>query len=279
MDLDVRSLLRWDGALPEPAATPGAPKRAKARRQVERLTPELLELQRRLFAAGREGSAQRVLLVLQGRDACGKDGVVKNVVGLLDPLAVRPTAFGRPTEEELAHDFLWRFDRALPDPGQVGVFNRSHYEDVLVVRVHELVPEPVWQARYGQIAAWEKGLVEGGCAVVKVFLHVSRAEQKTRLLDRLERPEKHWKVGSTDNDERGLWTDYDQAYDAALRQTSTPAAPWYVVPADHKWYRDWALAHLLLDTLRELDPQWPEPSDLDLPALRQELLDEPAEKS
>ena len=273
---DVRTLLRWDGTLPDPASTPGAPGKAKARRQVEKLAPELVELQERLFAAGKEGSTQRVLLVLQGRDACGKDGVVKNVVGRLRPLGVRVTAFGRPTEQELAHDFLWRFDQALPQTGQVGVFNRSQYEDVLVVRVHGLVPEPVWQARYGQIAAWEQGLVDGGCAVVKVFLHVSRGEQRARLLSRLDTPSKHWKVGSADNAERALWSDYDAAYDAVLAQTSTTDAPWYVVPADHKWYRDWALAHLLTETLRELDPQWPEPAGKDLAAIRQELLDQSA---
>ena len=269
--MDVRDLLRYDGTQRDPRDHPGVKSKAAARTAVAEMAPELADLQERLFANGKLGDRRRVLLVLQARDAGGKDGTVKHVVGLVNPAGVRITGFGKPTKEELAHDFLWRIENALPAAGQIGVFNRSHYEDVLVVRVHELVPRSVWGRRYGRINAWEKRLVASGCTVVKVFLDISRDEQRERLGERLVDPTKHWKVGSADLAERRLWDDYTLAYDAALTRTSTEHAPWHVVPADRKWYRDWAVTSILLETLRELDLAWPTPEGLDLPAMAAEL--------
>ena len=276
MATDVRSLLRFDGSRPDPRDTPGAPTKDRARAQVAELGTELAELQEKLFATGKLGSPKRVLLLLQGMDASGKDGAVKHVVGLINPAGVRITSFGAPTTEEGAHPFLWRMDNALPAAGQIGVFNRSHYEDVLIVRVHDLVPRAVWGRRYAQINAWEKRLTASGCTIVKVFLHLSPAEQRSRLLERLDDPTKHWKVGAADIGERRRWADYQAAYDAVLTKTNTEVAPWYVLPADRKWYRDWALTHLLLETLRGLDLRWPEPTGLDLDEMRATLLAEPS---
>ncbi|MGB8651872.1 MAG: PPK2 family polyphosphate kinase [Mycobacteriales bacterium] len=282
--MDVRSLLRYDGTLPDPRATPGVKGgvkggdkggdkgKAKARRQVAEMAPELAQLQEQLFANGKLGGRQSLLLVLQGRDASGKDGTVKHVVGQVNPAGVRITSFGKPTKEELAHDFLWRITQALPRPGELGVFNRSHYEDVLVVRVHDLVPRAVWSRRYARINAWEKRLVAAGTPVVKVLLHLSPDEQKQRLLARLQDPTKHWKVGTADLPERRLWPAYDEAYRAVLERTSTDVAPWYVVPADRKWYRDWAVSSLLLESLRDLHLTWPTPEGMDLAAMEQQLL-------
>jgi PPK2 family polyphosphate:nucleotide phosphotransferase len=181
------------------------------------------------------------------------------------------TAFAAPTEEEQAHDFLWRVRRALPRPGQLGVFDRSHYEDVLVARVHHLVPESVWSRRYGEINDFEAEVVAGGTTLVKVMLHVSREEQKKRLLRRLDRPDKHWKYDPRDIDERQNWDAYAEAYQAALTRCSTAVAPWFVVPADHKWYARWAVQQLLLEHLRALDLRWPE-ADVDIAAERERLL-------
>jgi PPK2 family polyphosphate:nucleotide phosphotransferase len=269
--MGVREHLRWDGTLPDPRSTPGVKGKKEAAADLEEVGPELADLQEQLFANGKTGGTRSALLVLQGRDASGKDGTVKKVVGLVNPAGCRITSFGKPTKEELAHDFLWRIDNARPAPGQVGVFNRSQYEDVLVVRVHSLVPESEWSTRYDRINAWERQVVEAGTTVVKVLLHISRDEQQERLLARLEDPTKHWKVGKDDIAERHLWPAYDEAYLAALERCSTDVAPWYVVPADRKWYRDWAVSHLLLEALRELDLGWPEPAGLDLPAMAEEL--------
>jgi PPK2 family polyphosphate:nucleotide phosphotransferase len=267
----VRELLRWKGALPEPRDTPGVKSKAQARKESEALGPELAELQEKLFANGKVGGKQRALLVLQGRDASGKDGAVKHVVGQVNPAGCKITAFGKPTEQEQARDFLWRITNALPAPGQLGVFNRSHYEDVLVVRVHELVPRAVWSRRYVRINAWERRVAASGTAIVKVFLHLSQEEQKERLLARVEDPTKHWKVGTDDLTERQLWEAYDQAYLDVLTKCSTDIAPWYVVPADRKWYRDWAVGHLLAETLRDLHLDWPTPQGVNLKAMKREL--------
>jgi PPK2 family polyphosphate:nucleotide phosphotransferase len=223
------------------------------------LLPELDDLQERLFASGRATpeTAPRVLLVLQGMDTSGKGGVVRHAIGMVDPQGVEITAFKAPTKTELAHPFLWRIDRALPGPGMIGIFDRSQYEDVLVVRVHDLVPEPVWGARYAEINAWEEQLVASGTTIVKCFLHVSHDKQKERLLERLADPTKYWKYNPGDVDERALWPAYTEAYEAALERCSTQHAPWFVVPADRKWYRNWAVAQLLVEHLRALDPQWP----------------------
>ena len=255
----------------DPRSTPGTDLgKAAARKAVAALGEPLADLQERLWAGGRTGDPRRVLLVLQGMDTSGKGGVVKHVAGLVNPTGVRISSFGKPTEEELSHDFLWRIERALPPAGLIGVFDRSHYEDVLVVRVHDLVPPEQWEARYDQINAWEAGLVESGVVVVKVFLHVSADEQRDRLLARLDDRSKHWKVNPGDVVERRHWHEYMAAYEAALSRCSTDVAPWHVVPADRKWYRDWAIAHLLLEALEGMDLRWPEP-ELDLDGMRAAL--------
>ncbi|MDF8263998.1 PPK2 family polyphosphate kinase [Luteipulveratus flavus] len=218
---------------------------------------ELDDLQERLYANGRDGVGPSVLLIVQGMDTAGKGGIMRHVIGSVDPQGVELTAFKAPTKEELAHPFLWRIRRALPQPGYIGVFDRSQYEDVLIVRVHDLVPPSTWTRRYGQINAFEAGVVERGTAVIKVMLHISADEQKSRLQERLDRPDKHWKYNPGDVDERGYWDAYQESYQAALDRTSTADAPWYVVPADRKWYARLAVHQLLLDHLRDLDLQWP----------------------
>ena len=272
MAKDIRELLRWDGSLPKTDASPGVKGKAEARAQVAALAPELADLQEKVFANGKVGAKERVLLLLQGMDASGKDGTVKHVVGLVNPRGCLLTSFGKPTKEELSHDFLWRITNALPSPGQLGVFNRSHYEDVLVVRVNELVPRAVWSRRFARINAWERRVTQQGTALIKVFLHISKEEQRARLLERIDDPTKHWKIGTDDNAARARWDDYQLAYRDVLDKCSTDVAPWYVVPADRKWYRDWAVSHLLLETLRDLHQVWPTPPDVDLKALRKQLL-------
>jgi PPK2 family polyphosphate:nucleotide phosphotransferase len=220
------------------------------------------DLQERLFA-GASTHGRSVLLIVQGMDTAGKGGIMRHVVGAVDPQGVRITAFKAPTPQERQHDFLWRIRSALPEPGMIGVFDRSHYEDVLVVRVHDLVPRAVWQRRYASINRFEQGVVAQGCVMVKVMLHVSREEQKKRLTQRLERPDKYWKYNPGDVDERMRWDDYQEAYEVALTRCSTDAAPWFVVPADRKWYARWAVQQLLLDALDSIDPQWP-PADFDV---------------
>jgi PPK2 family polyphosphate:nucleotide phosphotransferase len=274
MAKSVRDRLRWDGTLPDPRDTPGVKGKAQARKDVAAMAPQLADLQERLFANGHVGGQQRLLLLLQGMDASGKDGTVKHVVGQMNPSGCRITSFGKPTKEELAHDFLWRITNALPSAGQLGVFNRSQYEDVLVVRVHDLVPRSEWSRRYARINTWEKRVAAQGTAIIKVFLHISRDEQRERLLERLDTPEKHWKVGTADIPERHRWDDYQEAYLAALTKCSTDVAPWYVVPADRKWYRDWAVSHLLLETLTDLHLGWPTPPEVDLRAMRTQLREE-----
>ena len=269
MAKSVRDRLLWNGTLPDPADTPGVKGKAQARKEAAALAPQLADLQERLFANGKVGGRQRVLLLLQGMDASGKDGTVKHVVGQVNPGGCRITSFGAPTKEELSHDFLWRITNALPAAGQLGVFNRSQYEDVLVVRVHDLVPPAVWNRRYGRINTWEKRLTAQGTSLLKVFLHISKEEQRQRLLKRLDDPTKHWKIGTSDIPERDHWDHYQEAYLAALGRCS--AQPWYVVPADHKWYRDWAVSNLLLETLQDLELSWPSRDDLDLQAMRTQL--------
>jgi PPK2 family polyphosphate:nucleotide phosphotransferase len=271
MATSVRDRLLWNGTLPDPRDTPGVKGKDQARKALETITPEIAELQEKLFANGKLGGPDSVLLLLQGRDASGKDGTVKHVVGQVNPGGCRITGFGKPTKEELSHDFLWRITNALPGPGMLGVFNRSQYEDVLVVRVHDLVPRAVWGRRYARINSWEKRIASQGTHLIKVFLHISPDEQKERLLERVTDPTKHWKIGSADLPERLLWDSYSEAYLAALEKCSTDVAPWYVVPADRKWYRDWAVSSLLLETLRGLDQGWPTPEGIDLKELKQGL--------
>jgi PPK2 family polyphosphate:nucleotide phosphotransferase len=234
---------------------------------------ELSDLQERLWAQRTVGSAQRVLLVLQGMDTSGKGGELRHTIGLVDPQGVRITSFKAPTDEERAHDFLWRIEKGVPDPGFIGVFDRSHYEDVLIARVRELAPRREIERRYDAINDFEARLVAEGVTLVKCMLHISPAEQKERLAERLANPEKHWKYNPGDLDERALWPAYREAYEIALERTNTDAAPWHVVPSDKKWYRNLAVGQLLLDTLRGLHPQWPA-ADFDVEAEQDRLAQE-----
>ncbi|MDP3713339.1 MAG: polyphosphate kinase 2 family protein [Mycobacteriales bacterium] len=273
--MSARDLLRFVPGTPVTEAGcdahPGVSDKRAAAADVEALVEPSRDLQERLFAEGKHGSPRRVVVVLQGMDTSGKGGASESIGRLVAPAGLRVTSFGKPTDEERAHDFLWRIERALPAPGNVAVFDRSHYEDVLVVRVHDLVPRDEWESRYDRINAWEAELAAQGTTLLKVFLHLSYDEQRERLLARLDDPAKHWKVNPADLTERGHWAEYREAYQAALERCSTDVAPWYVVPADRKWYRDWAVAHLLHETLSELDPQWPARPDLDLAGMRDAL--------
>jgi PPK2 family polyphosphate:nucleotide phosphotransferase len=204
---------------------------------------------------------QKVLIVLQGMDTSGKDGVIRVVFEGVNPQGVRVAGFKVPTEEELDHDFLWRVHKQVPGRGEIVIFNRSHYEDVLVVRVHNLVPEAVWRGRYEQINAFEKMLADTGTTILKFFLHIDREEQKERLQARLDDPAKHWKFRLGDLKERALWNDYITAYEEALEKTSTPHAPWFVIPANSKSYRNLVIAGIIADTLEALDMRYPEPEE------------------
>ena len=262
----------------DPHGTPGLPDgevpkgEAKdwSRAEVERLGSVLAGHQERLYARAVRGDRRRVLLVLQSMDCGGKDGTIKSVVRALNPQGVRVTAFGPPSPDELAQHFLWRVNRELPPAGQFGVFNRSHYEDVLVVRVRSLVPETVWRARYDQINHFEADLAADGLTIIKVMLHISPDEQRERLIARLDDPTKRWKFRPGDLDDRALWSEYQTAYGDALNRCSTEAAPWYVVPADRKWYRNWAVANLLLAHLDELELTYPD-VDYDVDALEHQI--------
>ena len=274
----LRELLRvgdgFDLAGLDPASTPGSKGgKAAAAKEVAHGADRLSELQERLYAEARGGGRRALLLVIQGLDTSGKGGIMRHVVGAVDPQGIDLTAFKQPTAEELAHPFLWRIRRALPRPGQIGVFDRSHYEDVLIVRVHELVPPRTWKRRYATINRFERDVVADGTTIVKVMLHISREEQRERLLERLDRPDKHWKFNPRDIDERARWDDYQEAYAEALARCSTDVAPWFVVPADRKWYARWAVFRLLLEHLEELDPQWPA-AGFDVAAERRRLLTE-----
>jgi PPK2 family polyphosphate:nucleotide phosphotransferase len=226
--------------------------------------------QEMLFANGATGDRRRVLLVLQGTDTSGKDGVVRHVVGEVGPAGVSIRSFKKPTPAEAAHHFLWRVRRALPAPGMIGVFNRSHYEDVLITRVHEWIDEDTWARRIEEINAFEQELVDGGTTILKCFLHIGYAEQRARLLARLDDPTKLWKFNPGDIDERAYWSDYQTAYAAVIAKTSTEAAPWYIVPSDRKWYRNWAIGQLLAEALGDLDLSYPA-ADFDIEAARARL--------
>jgi PPK2 family polyphosphate:nucleotide phosphotransferase len=258
----------------DPRATPLAPGEKEHTREVMAADGQrLAELQERLFAEGAVGGRRRVLLVLQGMDTSGKGGVVRHVVGAVQPQGVQYTAFKRPTPEELSHGFLWRIRRAVPGPGMLGVFDRSHYEDVLAGSVRGLVSSAVVERRHREIVRFEHQLAEDGVAIVKVFLHLSPWEQKQRLLARLDDSAKRWKLDPADIDDRALWPAYQRAYETVLECTDTDTAPWYVVPSDRKWYRNWAVGRLLLETLTELDPRLPEPT-YDVAQQRDRLIEE-----
>ncbi|MET0702077.1 MAG: polyphosphate kinase 2 family protein [Mycobacterium sp.] len=255
----------------EPSSTPGfTGKKKDAPALQEERNARFAGLQEMLYARSREGDTRSVLLVLQGMDTAGKGGIVKHVVGAGNPQGIRYHSFGVPTEEERAHDYLWRIRNALPPAGHLGVFDRSHYEDVLVVRVHDLVPPEVWGARYDEINAFEKELVDNGTTIVKVAMFVSLKEQKKRLAERLERPDKYWKFNPADIDERLLWPAYQEAYQAVLDKTSTEYAPWHVVPCDKKWYSRLAITELLIEALKSLDLSWP-PATFDVEAQKTRL--------
>ena len=256
----------------DPRSTPGYEGNKKSgRKDLKTCIPELDDLQERLFAAHHdEESGPAVLLVLQAMDTAGKGGIVRHVVGSVDPQGVELSAFKAPTKEELAHDFLWRIRPRVPGPGMIGVFDRSHYEDVLIGKVRELADGKEIERRYTAINTFEAELAEAGVRIIKVMLHISPDEQKDRLMERLDRPDKYWKYNPGDVDERLLWPDYMKAYQAVFERTSTEAAPWYVVPADRKWYARLAVQRLLLDALRNIDPQWPA-ADFDIDVERERL--------
>ena len=227
--------------------------KAQALEQLAETKAELDLLQQRLYAE----QQRSVLLVLQAMDAAGKDGTIRSILSGLNPQGVRVASFKAPGGPEAQHDYLWRVHAVCPARGELGVFNRSHYEDVLVVRVRELVPQARWKRRYRHIREFERMLVDEGTSIIKCFLHVSKQEQAKRLQERIDDPEKHWKFRAADLDERKVWAKYHRAYEDALSETSTDEAPWYVVPADHNSARNLAVANLLLRTLRELDPKVP----------------------
>jgi PPK2 family polyphosphate:nucleotide phosphotransferase len=283
----MRDLLRVhsDGVTPvdlaavDPRSTPGLPDRRVtgddpkgwARAQVAAIGAELGRQQEMLFASAKVDPAEgrRLLLVLQAMDCGGKDGTIRRVAGAMDPLGLHIRSFGTPTFEERNHHFLWRIRKALPAPGYVGVFNRSHYEDVLIARVESLVLEQVWRGRYDEINEFEQELAEAGVTMVKVMLHISAEEQLERLRKRLDDPRKHWKYHPSDVDSRARWDDYQAAYADALARCASPE-PWYLVPADRKWYRDWAVARLLAETFADLRLSYP-PADFDIERERRRL--------
>ncbi|WP_454301238.1 PPK2 family polyphosphate kinase [Salana multivorans] len=253
------------------AATPGwTGSRAEAEARLAALGEEMSELQERLFAEGRSGGRRAVLLVIQGLDTAGKGGIVRHVIGMVDPQGVSLRSFGVPTQEERSHHYLWRIDRSLPPGGKIGVFDRSQYEDVLVVRVDGLAPLEEIEARYEEINQFEKALVDRETYVVKVALVVSPQEQYQRLRERLERPDKHWKFSLGDLKVRAKRPAYDEAYQLVLERTNTSWAPWYVIPADNKWFARLAVAELLVQALRDLDLTWPA-ADFDVTAAMAEL--------
>ena len=236
-------------------ATPGARGKKAAEKLFDPLNRRLAELQNHLWAEHR----RKVLVVLQGMDTSGKDGTIQHVFRGVNPLGVDVAAFKAPSEEELAHDFLWRIHRAVPGAGKITIFNRSHYEDVLAARVRKLVPKAVWKARYGQIVHFEELLAESGTLVLKFFLHIDRDEQKKRLEERLRDPEKRWKFRRGDLDDRALWDDYMRAYEEAIAETHRAEAPWYLVPANRKWYRNLVVATTLVEQLEAMKIERPEP--------------------
>lgn len=281
--LDLRSLLAVpadpDAAREmlervHPRAKPaGARDKQDAALRMQNYAAELQELQVRLIANADGPAPRRVLLILQGMDTAGKGGVINKTIRLLHPSSLELHSFKAPSAEERKHDFLWRIRQHLPHPGEIGIFDRSHYEDVLIQKVHAMADPQTIEQRYGAINEFEQELVDGGCTVVKCFLNVSKAEQKKRLLARLDNYRKHWKFNPADIDERQHWDAYQEAYFAALTRCSTPGAPWYAVPADRKWYRNWAVGRLLLEALRDMQLRYPA-VDFDVAQQRARLLDE-----
>jgi PPK2 family polyphosphate:nucleotide phosphotransferase len=269
----VRNLLRakaQDGrfrlAEVDPDSTPGLKKKKKASQDFAKQKAKLFGLQERLYAEHKRA----ILLVLQGMDTSGKDGTITHVIGNLNPQAVEITPFKQPTPEEKRHGFLWRIRRRLPPDGNIGIFNRSQYEDVLIARVHGLAPLNVIERRYGLINRFEKQVSNQRIKIVKICLHISYEEQRSRLIERLKDPDKQWKFSEHDIDERAYWDDYQSAYSIAITNCSTNYAPWYVVPANDKDYRNWAVSRILIETLEEMNHQYPHPK-LDIPRLMKRL--------
>ena len=255
----------------DPAVKPGfSGKKSDAKRLLAAESAQLSQLQEKLYAASRVGGERSVLLVLQAMDTAGKGGIVRHVVGSMDPLGVKIAAFKAPTKSELRHDFLWRIRRQLPEVGMIGVFDRSHYEDVLVHRVRELSTPEVIEERYGLINEFEAEVTASGTTIVKVMLHIGADEQKERLGERLERPDKHWKFNVGDLDERALWPAYQEAYQVAIERTSTTHAPWHVVPANSKSYARIAVQQLLIDAMLRMKLEWPA-ADFDVAAAKKRL--------
>lgn len=241
----------------DPGYRSGIEDKEIAQAETKTNTEALDDLSYRLYAENRRA----VLLMLQGMDTSGKDGTIRKVMYGVDPQSCQVTSFKQPSQEELDHDFLWRIHRAVPARGNIGIFNRSQYEDVLVVRVHNLVPESDWNTRYERINEFEKLLVEGGVTLIKVFLHISKDEQRERLQARLDHPLKRWKFSKGDLAERKLWDDYQQAYEAALTRCNTEHARWHIVPANRKWYRDLIVSRILRETLERMNPKIPKVED------------------
>src|SRR5216684_1016981 len=236
---------------------------ASAAAEIERHVASLAQLQYKLYAEGKRS----LLVVLQGLDAAGKDGVISHVVRGTNPQGVKVACFKQPTHEEFAHDFLWRAHRQTPARGEIAIFNRSHYEDVLVARVHDLVPKSVWSKRYGRIREFEKLVRSAGTHVVKLYLHISPQEQLARFKERLDDPHRNWKISMSDYTEREYWPAYTEAFEDAIRATAAKHAPWYVIPSNQKWFRNLAISSILVDTLEQMDLRIPKPS-VDLKVIR-----------
>lgn len=240
----------------DPGDTSGCKDKEQARKTTEQNLARLSELEYLLYAE----SKHSVLIMLQAMDAGGKDGTIRRVMGPLNPQSCKVTSFKTPSEEELSHDFLWRIHRAVPRKGEIGIFNRSHYEDVLIVRVKKLVEKAVWSKRYRQINDFERLLSENGVHLLKFYLHISKEEQLKRLQARLDDPTKHWKFNAADVEERKYWDDYMAAFEDALSKCSTRCGPWFIVPANHKWYRDLVVSEILVEALEKLNMKFPRPT-------------------
>jgi len=234
-----------------------------AHKRIAKLQERMDELQFRLYAEQRRS----VLICLQALDAGGKDGVVRHVIGSMNPQGCHVVGFKQPSAEELAHDFIWRIESAVPRRGAVTIFNRSHYEDVLIVRVHDLVPKKVWSKRYDQINDFERRLDDNGTKILKFFLHISKEEQLERFKDRLDDPTRHWKISDADYSERKYWPDYEEAYQDAISKCNTKQAPWFVIPSDHKWFRNLAISEIIVETMESLDFKLP-PLSVDIAAIK-----------
>ena len=260
MELEIKNIIAPDECISlsdyPPEYTGTYEKKGQTKRRLKKLHKHLLKLQELLYA----GNRHALLIILQGMDTCGKDGTTRKVMAGINVQGCDVVNFKVPSADELSRDFLWRAHKAAPPKGKIGIFNRSHYEDVLVVRVHDLVPEQVWTQRYQQINDFERMLVENGTVVLKFFLHISKDEQKERLESRISDPTKHWKITEADIRERAYWEDYMQAYEAVLQKCSTDWAPWHIIPANKKWYRNLIITECIVETLKKLDMKYPEPS-------------------